>query len=103
MLAVARAGQEPIHQPLAYAPGESSPAKAATSSGVGGRPVTSKVHAADQGRLRGMRRRFEPFLFEAGLNEAIDLIVGRPARISRLRNRRLLHWLERPTISGLRR
>ena len=78
-LAEVRRGQQPIDQPSRRRPGEASSRKASISSGVGGRPVRSKVTRRIRVSLSASPTGLSPSRSSRGQDEAVD-VVGRPRR-----------------------
>ena len=80
-LAEARRRQQPIDDLLKRPVGTRRLRKASISSGVGGRPVRSKVDPAEERELVRVADRPEPLVFQLGQEEAID-VVARPGLVA---------------------
>ena len=78
LLAIARRSEQPIHHLFVSVRRVDRARKASTSAIVGGRPVRSKRHPAQQRRAIRFRRRLQPLLFQPRPDKAIDRILIRP-------------------------
>ena len=96
--AVARRGQQPVDQLLVGVRGDASPAKASTSSGVGGRPCRSNVSRRISVRRSASAEGARSLSSELQ-DEGVDR-RPRPSGIFHLRNRRTFERRQRPPGLG---
>ena len=83
---------------FSYASGDRSATNASTSSGVGGRPIRSKVDAADQRPLVGRLRGRQSLRLQLRQDEAVNRVSCFVFRVSCFGDWRTFHGPERPVV-----